>query len=83
MKSLSRGKFYGTVTVSERGQIAIPAEARRNFNIEVGDKLLVFGELERGIGLVKASMLGEMMTKMLEIFHSSSETDASEKEDSA
>ena len=43
-------KFYGSVTVSERGQIVIPVEARKDFNIRTGDKLLVFGDLEQGIG---------------------------------
>jgi len=41
-------KFYGSVTVSERGQIVIPADARKDFNIQVGDKILVFGELGAG-----------------------------------
>lgn len=52
-------RFYGTITVSERGQIVIPAEARRDFNIEVGDKLLVMGDLEKGLGIIKASVLLE------------------------
>ncbi|PKN94763.1 MAG: AbrB family transcriptional regulator [Chloroflexi bacterium HGW-Chloroflexi-6] len=54
-------RFYGTITVSERGQIVIPAEARRDFGIEIGEKLLVFGDLEQGLALVRASTL---MTKM-------------------
>ena len=33
--------FYGSVTVGERGQIVIPAEARTELNIQAGDKLLV------------------------------------------
>ena len=28
-------RFYGAVTVSERGQVVIPAEARRDLGIEV------------------------------------------------
>jgi AbrB family looped-hinge helix DNA binding protein len=67
MQLPKRKKFYGSVTVSERGQIVILAEARRDFGIEVGDKLLVFGDLERGIGLVKASVLTGMMDDMLEM----------------
>ena len=76
-------KFYGSVTVSERGQIVVPAEARGDFGIEVGDKLLVFGELEKGIGLIKASVLTGMMAKMLEMFHATSEADEGEEEDTA
>lgn len=47
-------RFYGAITVSDRGQIVIPAQARRDFGIEIGDKLLVFGDLEHGIALGKA-----------------------------
>jgi len=50
-------RFYGAITVSERGQIVIPADARRDFNIQVGDKLLVLGDIEQGLALVKASAL--------------------------
>ncbi len=58
MSKLPEGKrFYGAITVSERGQIVIPAEARRDFHIEVGDKLLVLGDLEQGLALIKASAL--------------------------
>ena len=60
-------RFYGTITVSERGQIVIPADARRDFNIEVGDKLLVFGDLEKGLGIVKASMLLEKIPELLAV----------------
>lgn len=56
-KSNDRGKFYGAITVSDRGQIVIPAEARRDFNIDVGDKLLVLGQLEKGLWIAKASTL--------------------------
>ena len=34
--------FYGAVTLGERGQVVIPAEARKNHNLRPGDKLLVF-----------------------------------------
>jgi AbrB family looped-hinge helix DNA binding protein len=68
-------KFYGSVTVSERGQIVIPAEARRDFGIEVGDKLLVVGDLKRGIALAKASVLTGMMAEILEMFSSAPAAD--------
>ena len=74
-----RGKFYGTVTVSERGQIAIPAEARRDFEINVGDKLLVMGHLGQGIGLIKASALKEMLSHMSDLFQQIAETDEADE----
>jgi AbrB family looped-hinge helix DNA binding protein len=46
--------FFGAVTVGERGQVVIPAEARKAFGIDTGDKLLVFGHpSEHGVTLVK------------------------------
>lgn len=33
--------FYGSVTVGERGQIVVPAEARAEMGIQPGDKLLI------------------------------------------
>lgn len=33
--------FYGSVTVGERGQIVIPADARAELGIQAGDKLIV------------------------------------------
>ncbi|GMV37847.1 MAG: hypothetical protein AMXMBFR61_23550 [Fimbriimonadales bacterium] len=33
--------FYGSVTVGERGQVVIPAEARHELGYNPGDKLLV------------------------------------------
>jgi len=54
-KPSERRRFYGSITVSNRGQVVIPAEARRDFGIEVGDKLLVLGKLDEGLAIVKAS----------------------------
>jgi len=34
--------FYGSATLGERGQVVIPAEARKDCAIGPGDKLLVF-----------------------------------------
>ncbi|PMQ01975.1 MAG: AbrB family transcriptional regulator [Dictyoglomus sp. NZ13-RE01] len=36
-----RRKVYGIATVSERGQIVIPQEAREDLSIKPGDKLMV------------------------------------------
>ncbi len=55
-------KFYGSVTVSERGQIVIPAEARRDFKINAGDKLLVLGDLDQGIAIVTMESIRRMMS---------------------
>jgi len=75
MPQHERGKFYGTVTVSERGQIAIPAEVRREFEINVGDKLLVMGHSGQGIGLIKTSALKEMLSHWADMFREITESD--------
>lgn len=69
MRHHGRKKFYGSVTVSERGQIVIPAAARGDFGIEAGDKLLVLGDLNKGIALVKGSLVTELLGGMFEAFH--------------
>lgn len=60
-------RFYGAITVSDRGQIVIPVNARRDFNIQVGDKLLVLGDLQEGLALIKASTLLERHPGLLAI----------------
>ncbi len=37
-----KDNFAGSVTVGERGQVVIPAEARERCGIQAGDKLLAF-----------------------------------------
>ena len=50
----SDGKhIFGIVTVGERGQIVIPKKARKVFQIEQGDRLLIVGDEKQGIGIVK------------------------------
>jgi len=51
------GKIYGAATVSERGQIALPAEVRRELGINPGDKLMVFGnKVNDAVVLIKADV---------------------------
>jgi len=58
--------LFGSVKVGERGQVVIPKEAREIFGIRPGDLLLVLGDTERGIALVKADALQEFARKILE-----------------
>ena len=51
-----RGKhMFGVVTVGDKGQIVIPVRARRVFNINPGDQLMVLGDENSGIALVDAA----------------------------
>jgi len=58
--------LFGSVKVGERGQIVIPKEARKIFGIRQGDILLVLGDTERGIALVKADAIQEFARKILD-----------------
>ena len=56
-----RGKFiFGTVTVGEKGQIVIPAKARRTFHIQPGDALVMLGDINQGLALVRADAFLEV-----------------------
>ncbi len=53
-----KGKHvFGTVKVGEKGQIVIPKEAREMFGIKPGDSLLLLGDEEQGIAIVKNEVL--------------------------
>ena len=50
-----KGKhLFGMVTVGDKGQIVIPAKARKIFNIASGDQLVVLGDETQGIALLKS-----------------------------
>ena len=50
-----KGKhLFGIVTVGDKGQIVIPAKARKLFDISSGDKLVVLGDESQGMALMKA-----------------------------
>lgn len=58
--------IFGSVTVGERGQIVIPKDAREQFGIHPGDRLLILGHPAKGIMLAKAEKLREFARKLLE-----------------
>ena len=49
-----RGKhMFGMVKVGDKGQIVIPAKARKLFQINPGDNLIVLGDEMQGIAMLK------------------------------
>ncbi len=55
------GKYmFGAVKVGERGQVVIPKEAREVFNIKAGDLMLMLGDPETGIAMVKLDVFQDM-----------------------
>lgn len=50
-----KGKhLFGVVTVGDKGQVVIPAKARKLFSIAAGDQLVVFGDEAQGLALLKS-----------------------------
>lgn len=57
-----RGKhIFGMVKVGDKGQIVIPAKARKIFDIQPGDNLIVLGDEGQGIAIIKEKGLLNML----------------------
>ena len=56
--------LLGVVTVGDKGQIVIPKQARKIFHIEAGDHLVVLGDEDQGIAMVKADAMLSLMNDM-------------------
>lgn len=63
-----KGKYlFGMVTVGDKGQIVIPAKARKIFNISAGDSLVVLGDEDQGMALMKSDYflnMANMVSKL-------------------
>ena len=59
-----KGKhMFGMVKVGEKGQIVIPAKARKVFEIMPGDNLIVLGDEASGLAIIKEEGLLNMMAQ--------------------
>ena len=56
MEKLQQDRFIVSVKVGPKGQITIPVEARKMFDIKEGETLMVLGDKEKGIALLKADL---------------------------
>lgn len=57
-----KGKhIFGVVKVGDKGQIVIPAKARKIFDIQPGDNLIVLGDEGQGIAIIKEKGLLDLM----------------------
>ena len=57
-----KGKhIFGVVKVGDKGQIVIPAKARKIFDIKPGDDLIVLGDEGQGIALIKEKGLFDLL----------------------
>ena len=57
-----KGKhLFGMVKVGDKGQIVIPAKARKIFDINPGDNLIVLGDEGQGIAIIKEKGLLDLL----------------------
>ena len=65
-----KGKhLFGIVTVGDKGQVVIPAKARKLFDISPGDRLVVLGDESQGLAILKSEVflaLAEAVKKLPE-----------------
>ena len=64
MKNIQEDRFIVSVRVGPKGQITIPVQAREMFNIKEGDTLMVMGDNNKGIALIKDDAFYQMMDKI-------------------
>ncbi len=65
MPTPPKGKhLFGIVTVGDKGQIVIPAKARKIFNISPGDELVVLGDESQGLAIIKADGFMKIMAML-------------------
>ena len=63
MKTEDKKRFIVAVKVGEKGQIIVPKEARDMFNISAGDTLMVLGDKQKGLCIVKDDKFYSLIDK--------------------
>ena len=60
------GKYiFGVVKMSEKGQIVIPRDARKLYDLKAGDALLLLGD-KNGMALVKTEIFQDVIGQVME-----------------
>ena len=62
---MDKNKYVGICKVGEKGQIVIPKEVRRVFDIKSGDSVIVLCDKEKGIALLKADVIENLTDTVL------------------
>ena len=59
------GKYiFGVVKVGEKGQIVIPRDARKVYDIKPGDALLLLGD-QKGMALIKTEIFQSALDQVM------------------
>lgn len=56
--------MFGMVKVGDKGQIVIPAKARKLFQISPGDNLIILGDESQGIAMLKEDSFLSILNEM-------------------
>ena len=66
MTQEQEGKFiFGVVKVGDKGQIVIPRDARKVYDIKPGDALLVLGD-QKGMALLKTEIFQQVIDQAMD-----------------
>ena len=65
MKEKDEKYIFGVVKISEKGQIVIPRDARKVYDLKAGDALLLLGD-KNGMALVKTQIFQDVVGQMVE-----------------
>jgi len=64
-KCMKDQTVYGLVTITDKGQISIPVNIRRELKLDSGDKLFIIKRKDKaGFAFMKLDMIDKMMNKI-------------------
>ena len=77
-------KFYGATTIGERGQVVVPAEARKDLDMMPSSKVLVFSSPgSDGLLIIKAESVAAILAHASKMLSGVEEVLKSSTDDSA
>ena len=62
---MDKNKYVGICKVGEKGQIVIPKDARKHYNLKPGDSLMLIGN-DHGMAMVKPEIFYELIGQAME-----------------
>jgi AbrB family looped-hinge helix DNA binding protein len=57
--------IFGVVKVGDKGQIVIPKDARKIYNVQPGDTLMLLGD-QKGMALLKTDIFQSILDQAME-----------------
>jgi AbrB family looped-hinge helix DNA binding protein len=57
--------IFGVVKVGDKGQIVIPKDARKIYNVQPGDTLMLLGD-QKGMALLKTDLFQSILDQAME-----------------